>query len=201
MRKLQNLSGNKYGKLTVISFNGIDKHRKATWLCLCECGENTIASTNTLKSGKTKSCGCRQGGYKHGLFKKYKQSKEYNAWLKMKSRCFNQNDISHKYYKGITVYPEWMHSFQSFLNHIGLAPSKDHSLDRINNLGNYEPNNVKWSTKKEQIKNRRCTKIIEFNGVIKTLPEWSDFLGIDYKKLLNRINRQKWSVDRAFETP
>lgn len=89
--------------------------------------------------------------------RKFGKTKEYIAWDRMKSRCYNMKNRSYRWYgaKGVTVCDEWRQSFLSFYNHVGKAPSPHHSLDRINTYGNYEPGNVKWSTCIEQNRNKR----------------------------------------------
>lgn len=113
---------------------------------------------------------------KHGM----SGSKEYGAWRNMRKRCYDPKHKSYKYYgaRGISVCNEWNKSFINFYLFIGKAPSKKHSIDRIDNDGNYEPGNVMWATKKQQVLNRRNTCKIEYNGITKTLTEWCEIKGI-----------------------
>jgi len=127
---------------------------KATWLCTCDCGENKVIMSGNLHNGTSRSCGCRNGQPRHGL----RNTPEYRAWSAMKTRCYNKKTgDKYRIYggRGITVCREWLHNFPAFLEHIGNRPSTGHSLDRINNNGNYEPGNVRWATRKEQQQNRR----------------------------------------------
>lgn len=157
------LIGQKYGRLTVVENKTIGYKYK--WKCICDCGNETIVYHGHLRSGHTNSCGClnreavinRQ--YKHGQ-SGYNTSKEYMTWLAMKSRCYNSNNISYKYYgeRGIKICERWLNNFENFLTDMGKAPTKDHSIDRINNDGNYEPSNVRWTLPIEQANNRRIRR-------------------------------------------
>lgn len=121
-------------------------------------------------------------------------SKLYRAWASMKSRCSNPNDPSYERYgaRGITVCDEWMDfaGFKKWALANGYKEDANHmrecSLDRINNNGNYEPDNCRWATKKEQANNRRNTPKATIDGVTKTLAEWSEFSGVNRKTLCNR---------------
>jgi hypothetical protein len=155
-------TGNVYGRLTVLSYSHTDKGF-AYWKCKCTCGNIVTKQGNRLQQKYTQSCGCLSkqvpNNFKHGFY----GTKEYRAWYLMKSRCYNKHSIQYKWYgaRGITVCDEWVNSFLNFFNYIGLAPSKKHSVDRIDNNGNYEPGNVKWSTSKEQNNNRRDNKKVK----------------------------------------
>lgn len=159
MGKIIDLVGCRYGKLIVISFAGAT-HRGATWLCLCDCGKNKTATAISLRTGNTASCGCLKGensGRKLGNTPKRKTHDVYRIWIGMKSRCYNPREVSYKYYgaKGVILCDEWKYNFKAFAAHIGLRPSKQHTIDRFpNSTGNYEPGNVRWATWKEQINNR-----------------------------------------------
>ena len=112
---------------------------------------------------------------------KYANTKVYRAYYQMKTRCYNKNHTNYKYYggRGIKVCKRWLHSFENFLKDIGEPPSKEHSLDRIDSNGNYEPDNCKWSTQKEQIKNRRSFRKSKYRGVFQGRKKWisSIYLG------------------------
>lgn len=158
----EDLSGLKFGKLLVIQFDSVNKHSQRSWLCLCECGNIKIISGTSLKR-VTKSCGClakeliKLRRTSHGNCKNNSTTKEYYTWIGMKNRCNNPKFIGFQNYgeRGISVCDRWLNSFDNFLSDMGLAPTKKHSLDRINNNGNYCPENCKWSTAKEQNQNRR----------------------------------------------
>lgn len=114
---------------------------------------------------------------------------EYRAWAAMKSRCSNPKEKCSAYYlgRGITVCEEWKASFSAFLEHIGPRPSAKHSLDRIDNDGHYEPGNVRWVTQREQLLNRRGTRMVEVGGQSMALSDYARVSGIRYGTLLERL--------------
>ncbi len=162
--------GEKYGRLTIISFDKrvVDKGSKRDnlnyyWNCKCECGVIKSIGYRTLIYGNTKSCGClnKEGlsNLRHGYAKSNKISSEYNSWYGMIQRCNNIKHSSYHNYggKGITVCKEWL-KFENFIKDMGDKPGKDYSIDRIeNNLGYYKEN-CKWSNRKEQNNNQKSNK-------------------------------------------
>ncbi len=113
--------------------------------------------------------------------------KEYKSWVRMKDRCYNKNYIQYKDYggRGIKVCDQWLHDYNEFINYIGKKPTNNHSLDRIDNEKNYEPGNVRWATKTEQVNNRRMFKNntsgvtgVYFN---KRCNKWCSKITINYK--------------------
>lgn len=128
-----------------------------------------------------------------------KQMPEYTSWLNMKSRCGNPKN--HRYYRyggrGIKVCDEWLNSYKSFLSDVGRKPTPAHTLDRINNDGNYEPGNVRWATDEEQKNNRSDNKILAYHGKTLTIAQWSRVIGISNCMLWTRVNKYGWSVDDA----
>lgn len=126
----------------------------------------------------------------------------YRAWQNMKARCYRKSSREYENYggRGIEVCDEWKKHFEPFRDwSLQNGYSDLLTLDRINVNGNYEPNNCRWITNKEQQSNRRDNVLIEFNGDIKTLSQWSEYLGIGFKTLQDRINR--WGVEKALTTP
>ena len=141
----------KFGRLTVLRPTGKNDAGRNLWVCGCLCGNYTTLTTGEIvkKAIQVRTCGnCKD-------HEKYK--KEYNAWRGMYSRCYNPKEENYKNYggRGITICQHWRIDFFNFLIDVGLAPSQNHSIDRKDNNGNYEPNNVKWSTRYEQNNNRR----------------------------------------------
>lgn len=125
--------------------------------------------------------------YKHGM----SQTKIYSVWTNMKNRCFDKSYIAYQEYggRGITVYDEWINDFLAFYNYVSKLPhfgETGYSLDRIDVNGNYKSGNIRWATHKEQMRNRRCSISVEYNGKIFTLKEIAEILGTNYKTIYYR---------------
>lgn len=202
--RLEIEAGMRYGRLTVVSCApSRNKHRYIN--CICDCGVRKVVRLDGLTRGTSRSCGCLQkekaaelghGNVIHA--EGYDQTVEYYTWKAMKERCFNENNKEYRNYggRGITVCKQWQGSFEKFLAHVRRRPTNKHSLDRIDNEGNYEPGNVKWSLPKEQARNMRSNRMITYNGETKCLTDWANQLGLDVRVLWNRLNRG-WSLERA----
>lgn len=135
---------------------------------------------------------------KHGWF----GTPEYQAWRSMLKRCGNPSDASYQRYgaRGITVCDRWRESFQNFIDDMGPKPTAEHSLDRKNNDGPYDPGNCQWATRSQQQSNRCSVRFLEFNGERIPLAHWSKRTGISRSTLLQRINAG-WTHERALTTP
>jgi hypothetical protein len=122
------------------------------------------------------------------------------CWKSIKSRCYDHNNIYYKDYggRGIKVCDRWLEKFENFFEDMGKKPSSNHSIDRIDVEGDYEPSNCKWSTTKEQNRNKRSTVWLEYNGIKMCMADWADKLGIKYKTLSARFYKG-WSVERMFQ--
>jgi len=174
--------------------------RAASFVCVC--GNVFIARVNSVKYETTKSCGCarvltlKKIKKTHGLT----ETTEYSIWENMRTRC---NNIKNRYYKdyggrGIKVCQEWDNSFSEFYKDMGNRPSKNHSIDRIDNNLGYCKSNCKWATQKEHCRNKRTTNFVVYNGETKPLAEWCEILGLGYKNTHKRIHYLNWTVERAF---
>ena len=197
-------AGTIIGKLTAVCFIKTSKSQGFIWEFKCECGNVFQTPSSAVRSGKTKSCGCqRHKNYcfrceRHGLY----GTKEYRTWCHIVGRCHNPNNSRWKDYggRGISVSDNWRNSFLTFLKEMGNAPSPKHSIDRINNDGNYEFGNCRWATASEQYANKRSNVNITYKGETRNIADWAKFIGMDERCLRARIKR-KWSIERAFTVP
>jgi hypothetical protein len=142
---------------------------RMAWLCRCPCGHERNKAVYEILVRQTKSCrscrpqqpksprrratGGRSAQTSHGMA----YTRLYRTWAAIKSRCKSDSPTTYPYYKalGVTVADEWLQDFPAFAAHVGEPPTPEHTLDRIDPWGNYEPGNVRWATRKEQIRNRR----------------------------------------------
>lgn len=149
--------GRTFGRLLVtgpMSRQRLGGVSRVFWKCQCSCGEVLEVLSTALASGSVQSCGCLKVDRltTHGL----SESPEYRAWWQMKQRCYNpRNERFHRYGgRGITVCPEWIRSFEAFFADMGKRPTRDHSIDRINNDAGYAPGNCRWATRSQQQRNK-----------------------------------------------
>ena len=160
-KQFVNLTGEVYGRWTVESY-AVKRGEKHCWNCLCECGARKVVRGNNLRNGNSKSCGCLQKAYvtEHRTIHGKSGKPEYNSYTHMKSRCYNKKDKNYADYggRGITVCSRWRNSAEYFFEDMGDKPSAQHSLDRIDNDGNYEPDNCRWATSLEQSLNQRMRR-------------------------------------------
>lgn len=196
--KTIDLTGEKYNSLSVIEQADTrilpSGQHKTMWKCMCDCGNITVVASYALRSGGIKSC--KKCGKMKSANSRKTHGKSYtrlhNIWSGMKARCYNKN---HDYYKnyggrGVTVCEEWRDNFQAFYDWaVSNGYSTELTIDRINNDGNYEPSNCRWSTKKEQANNTRKNKRITFNGKTQTLSQWADEYGLSQDLLGERLLR------------
>ena len=202
------VSGKRFGRLTVIKqVSQKNKRRGAFFLCHCDCGKEKIIYGYSLRKNITRSCGCLHKevaaniNIKHGMNRRGMATPEYKSWFHMRQRCKNPNHKGFKNYggKGISVCNRW-DNFSNFLSDMGTKPTPKHTIDRVDNNGNYEPKNCKWSTNKEQNNNYSRNRIITFNGHSKNLSQWAEFLGVSRNLLYGRIFRG-WSDIETITTP
>jgi hypothetical protein len=193
------LEGKKYHRLTVLE-KVVREEKSNTgtkFKCLCDCGAILEISGSHLKSGHTKSCGCYKSEKiseiktKHGNAKKGKLTKEYHTYHGMIARCTYEAHRGSKHYlkRGIDICARWKESFENFLEDMGPAPSKMHSIDRIDNTKGYSPENCRWATSTEQARNKSNNRMVAWEGKQVTLAELAEILGKPYKQVQYRLNR------------
>jgi hypothetical protein len=176
-----NLVSQRFGNLLVLSKNGHNKFKQIVWLCQCDCGNTINVSTNLLRRGGTRSCGCFaiETRTKHGMH----NDKVYQIWHNMKTRCNSNN----KNYGGrqISIYESW-NKFENFYSDFGHTYNDSSlTIERIDVNGNYEPSNVTWTTMKQQSMNKRNTKLDDVKiSHIKQLSSQ----GVSYAEIGQQLN-------------
>ncbi len=195
--KIIDISNTRFGRLIALKINIEKSHRRAHWNCICDCGNTLTVNGTQLRSGHTKSCGCLsrdnliKAATRHGHARRGKITSEYNIWQKAKKRVINPKTQHYNHYggRGIKMCKRWLDSFQNFLSDMGYRPSTEHSIDRINNDGDYEPSNCRWATKLQQSLNTRRNVRIEYLGKNMTVSEWSKHFGMCRDTITDRLRR------------
>lgn len=202
--------GQKFGRLMVladaVSIRTLGGQSKRRVIALCDCGNEIKVNPNYLRSGHTQSCGCLSTekiisrNTSHGDAKT--QTSEYRAWAHLIGRCENPKIVNFHNYggRGIAVCDRWRESYEAFLADMGRKPSPKHSLDRRNNNGPYSPENCRWATRKEQMRNMSTNHLITYRGKTMPLVAWAEEVGISRYNLSNRLHLG-WSVSRALREP
>lgn len=209
MSKFIDLTGQRFGHLAVIELADDSlknsKNRSKLWLCKCECGKTTYAYANNLNAGRVHSCGCLQiESTRARATHNSSETPLYKCWVHMKQRCLNQRCESFPDYggRGITVCEDWKENFCSFQKWaVENGYHKDLTIERIDNNGNYCPENCKWSTRKEQQNNRRGVTQITYNGKTQSRAQWCEELGVSFSTVSFRVNTMGWDEITALTTP
>lgn len=180
--KLHDITGTRFGRLVAIKFVGRENN-SSKWLCRCDCGNEVVRGYESLKSNHEHSCGCY---FKEGnMYRKHSGcgTLTYSSWSGLRARCLNPKSHAYAEYggRGIKLCERWQgeHGYENFLADMGERPSKEHTLDRIDVNGNYEPSNCRWATKVEQSNNTRKNIRIEYHGETRTISDWCRALGIE----------------------
>lgn len=191
--------GDVFGRWSILSISG----KWAT--CRCVCGTERRVNSYSILSGASLSCGCLQREVLGDIRRTHGRSKtfEHRIWIGIKTRCYNENHKSYQYYgaRGVKMCDRWRDSFENFLLDVGESPSKKHSLDRVDNGGDYEPGNVRWATTKQQARNKSANRILTFRGETRPMCEWAEILGMSRNMIETRLDRQGLSVEEAFTRP
>ena len=192
--KFIDLTGRKFGRLTAIARSKGSTSSGYKWFCVCDCGNETFVLGSNLRHGHVRSCGCLVKEFhkrdkswllKHGMYK----SPEYQAYHDMIQRCTNPESQRWDRYgsRGITVCPRWLESFENFYTDMGPRPSKNHSLDRKDNNGNYDPDNCRWATFIEQVNNKSDNRTYDLNGETLTISQIARKYNIPRGRLATRL--------------
>lgn len=205
MIRIKNMTGLQFGRLNVVAFAGLHEDLSAKWLCVCSCGNSATVRGASLRSGRSKSCGCLKKEIASVTFKRVKTthgksgSEIYEVWKGIIKRCKNKNKKDFNNYggRGITVCDRWL-DFDNFYSDMGEKP-EGMSIDRINNDGNYEPQNCRWATRSEQSRNKRNNRWFTLNGKTMTLADWADSIGISHSSLSERL--EKYTEEEALTMP
>ncbi len=205
--KPRDLAGQVFGLLTVIELDRRDERSRAFWQCQCECGKLNVVRGDFLRAKRVISCGCEGRRRVSAAAKRHgqawpKRSSEYAIWIAMRQRCGNESCKAYPNYggRGISVCERWM-KFEDFFADMGTRPSQGHSIERIDNNGNYEPSNCCWATMAQQAKNKRpkkqrkTVKQVSHNGESLTISEWANRLGVTPECLRMRLHC--WPIERA----
>ena len=205
MRKTDIAPGTRFGRWTVIKENGRNKKHEKMYDCICDCGVARAVSSSNLRYGTSRSCGCLANelvslrSKTHGM----SNTRLFSIWNGMKTRCYTKSDYHYRWYgaRGISVCDDWRNDFQAFYDwSIQNGYEEGLSIDRIDNNGNYCPENCRWITQHEQTYNTRKNVYLTYNGETKCVSEWSDIVGISRETLYRRI-KCGWSDEKVLTTP
>lgn len=185
------LKGQRFGRLVATH---LASKSPSMWACKCDCGGNAVIARSNLRKGRgrppTMSCGCilpevLSRRSTHGQSK----TVEYKTWKGIKERCMNSYNSGWEHYggRGIKVCDRWVDSFEAFLADMGPRPSSQHSIDRINTNGNYEPVNCRWATTVEQANNKTNSTRVQAFGVVRTVPDWARSSGLPDHVIRRRL--------------
>jgi hypothetical protein len=199
----KDLTDRRFGRLTVLEVCG-RKKSYLLWRCKCDCGQEAKVASHRLLGGITTSCGCfqrqraKESNTRHGLT----GTAELFTWNAMLDRCYDPKNKSYERYggRGIKVCERWLNSAEVFVQDMGLRPSAEYSIERLNNDGDYEPSNCKWATRYEQSRNRRSCRFVEYNGERLNLLDMAKKYNIKRATLTQRLDAG-WPVEKALLTP
>lgn len=213
MGKLADLSGQRFGRWIVLGPSATRIDGRESWLCRCDCGTVRVVLGKSLKSGRSKSCGCisREKAslrmtvkHQESGFDGRGRTRLYRIWIDIKRRCQDPRHLNYLKYgaRGIGVCQEWSISFDSFREwSVCHGYSDQMTIDRIDNEKGYSPENCRWVTMRVQCNNKRNNNLIEFKGKVHTLSQWAEITGINRSTISRRICKLGWPVERALTEP
>lgn len=193
------LLGQRFGRLTVIEETDRRANGSILWKCRCDCGNTVLVRSNHLRRGGVLSCGC----YNRDIITKHgdKDNPLYHTLQCMKDRCYNSNAQEYENYggRGIKVCDEWLESYESFRDWaMANGYRKGLSIDRIDNNGDYSPDNCRWATMKTQCRNRRSNHLLTINGETHCIAEWGEIANIIPSRISKRLERGWSPYDAVF---
>lgn len=208
--KKRNLTGQRFGKLTVLFEKGRDKQGRCLWECICDCGNTRTSKSWSLVSGDLKSCGClwhpkkeNHPSYLHGMTK----TRFYQIWFDMKRRGTGKQKKEYYFDRGITISDNWLKfenfktdMYEEYLKHSLIYTEKDTTIERVNNNKGYSKENCKWATMKEQTRNFRRNKKFIFNGEAICLQDLAKKYGFSREGLRKRLSKG-WPIEKALFYP
>ena len=203
---IEDISGQKFGRLTAIKYVGKSKGKQTLWECKCDCGNTVTIHQQNLKSGHTYSCGCYNSeisskrSYVHGGG----GTRLYRIWKDMLARCCKESHRGYKDYggKGVYVCEEWKDNFVNFRDwSLNNGYSDELSIDRIDSEREYSPANCRWATLIEQANNTSRNLKFTIDGRTETLANWCRIYNVPYKRVHGRVYAQKWDILKALTHP
>lgn len=204
MPKLIDLTGKKFGRLTVIDRAPNSAKCETRWNCVCECGAKTTVRGKNLIQGITRSCGCirkdpRPYRNTHGM----SRTRLYRIWSLIKNRCENENSPAYRNYggRGIELCEDWHSSSAFFEWALSNGYAENLTIDRIDNNKGYSPENCRWVDETTQGNNKRTNRYITIGDKTKTLAQWCREYNMNYKAVHNRITKLEWDIEKALTTP
>ncbi len=205
--KAVDITGKKFGRLTAISFTYKNKFCAHYWEFKCKCGKIKILRKTDVIFGRINSCGCLKKELDkvrtktHGMT----HTRFYMIYAGIKDRCLRENNHAYNNYggRGIKICDRWLKfenfkedMYQSYLEHVKKYGEVKTEIDRIDNNGNYELNNCKWSTLIEQANNTRQNRYVTYKGETLNISRWAEKLNIKYEVLYRRLNKNNWSLEK-----
>jgi hypothetical protein len=188
--RFRDLTGQKFGRLTCVSLHSLEPTK---WNCVCECGKTAVAAQGNLCNSHTNSCGCllldvlsvekrTHGLRKHPL---------YSVWNNIKTRCLNP--VNHRWDcyggRGIKICDRWKDSFENFYTDMAPGYRKGLQIDRIDNDGGYCPENCRWATPTQNVRNTRTNRLVATPWGVITVAEAAELSGLPYDVLLPRARK------------
>lgn len=199
---IKSLIGRKFGKLEVVKMTEKRKRGCVVYECLCECGNKKEASSDQLMTGHTKSCGCLKRESPNHLIHGKTNTRIHKIWVQMKQRCENPKNTAYKWYgkRGVKVCESW-HKFENFYDDVIRLGYRDQlTMDRIDNNGDYGPNNIRFVNREAQANNRRNNIYLEYKNKRISVKDLAELLGLPYTTIIQRVYFG-WSIDRIVNTP